>query len=1271
MPVKNFYVLNTAAAAPGWFGALQADGTAPTDAACTFGYAPGKLAVSSYCQSRLGASGTSATTGTTSYINSKTGPTAGTGATNTTSGDSFITPTPYTGSFAAGTWTFVWNVRAGTAGLTGKVQMRVWASANASGTSARELTSGAVNGTTQTIGTSANVNVGGNWAAPAITLNNEYLFFQLEFQEAISAGSSNSDNALFRVGSSIATTNFSPANAFIANDVTVVSPTIGTSSINQTQNLKPAVAISVASPVLGQSSLTIVVALPNAVALSAGSPVVGAPVPTLINNIVALNLEPIPRPSIGVGDFNQICKLTAVNLAVTSPALDAAVFSAVSPHDDIPAAVSLTVGSPTFGGVGPWQPTELGSALLGWNDASDSATVTITGSGVSAWGNKGVSAFTLTQSADAAKPNYASNTVTFTTPQVLAATGSPTTYDFLVVGWPNTNSDWRTLLHNSDGHNLILLETGTYNFGGYNEIPPYFRQAGALTWPVVDGLAYGRIGTGEVFLSRDGGALFTTTIVQPVDKTSINYVGGYYSVANGGNQGWGGIKELFLVPYNSSDDVRQKLEGYAAHKWGLASLLPVDHPYKSAPPVGTAAAAATLQQVHVLQAAPLIVQSPVLGVATVVVPAIPLAANSLAVTAPAFGTPALKPVVLLAASNLATAPPVAAAATFSQAHALIATALASSSPAFTVPAFNRTLAVTASPLTVSSPTVGAGAFAQPHTLSAIALATTSPVLGVVTISQAGSMAALPLVVTPPTLGVGTLTQKQVLTASTTTTSSPSIASATLQQQQWFSATSVVTAAPSVGVCVWSQNHVLNATPLTVLAPAIPTATLGQSGVMACIPIAVGSPAIGAPAFGQKHVAAAQSLATGPPALGSTSLSKVLSATALAVGPPVFSPPLLTKVLTAAPLSVGAPVLGTPACALRVFDLAAPDLAIGPPTLPALTISQSGVMAALPLSVGAPVLGAPALGQRHVLSAAGVTVGAPVISQGNFGQKITLDAAALAVGAPVLGPAVLGQEHRLSASTASAGRPVMDAGNLGQAGVMAALPLRAGSPIIPVLTLVQHQRFTGNGVTAGRPSLDAAKLGISIRLPRPQSVFAGRFKPLPAVLGQAHRLIAQGVSAGAPKVGPATMFEGETFPAVSLVVSSPVLGAPTLTPIACFTAVGLTLRPELGRPTLGQVHKVASRNLSVGSPWIGYPRLGKPPIVIVATDLETGAPVFGALRFEVLDHLLAVVNITSRQRLTPITGERGTATLTGRRGGNIITAGRSNGTIIGQRQRTVI
>lgn len=46
----------------------------------------------------------------------------------------------------------------------------------------------------------------------------------------------------------------------------------------------------------------------------------------------------------------------------------------------------------------------------------------------------------------------------------------------------------------------------------------------------------------------------------------------------------GYIAELVIFDTILSDADRQKMDGYLAHKWGLAGNLPSDHPYKSAPP---------------------------------------------------------------------------------------------------------------------------------------------------------------------------------------------------------------------------------------------------------------------------------------------------------------------------------------------------------------------------------------------------------------------------------------------------------------------------------------------------------------------------------------------------------------------------------------------------------------------------------------------------------------------------------------------------------------
>jgi hypothetical protein len=125
---------------------------------------------------------------------------------------------------------------ANTATLTGRLCMRVWASVNQDSTSARELTSGAVFSNVLGISTSGTT-LTTSWSAPAITLNNEYLFFQLEWQEQTSTGSSVSDNALFRQGSSIVSAsaavvanisaNLAGAGALTA-DATILTVALGT-----------------------------------------------------------------------------------------------------------------------------------------------------------------------------------------------------------------------------------------------------------------------------------------------------------------------------------------------------------------------------------------------------------------------------------------------------------------------------------------------------------------------------------------------------------------------------------------------------------------------------------------------------------------------------------------------------------------------------------------------------------------------------------------------------------------------------------------------------------------------------------------------------------------------------------------------------------------------------------------------------------------------------------------------------------------------------------
>lgn len=211
MATKTFYTLNTTAVTPNWYGNLQEGGSVPPVQNSAYGWTVAKTSVSTpYWRARLGATALATVSSSTSNIAAAAGPLKGGGATNTTAGDSFATSISYNGVFAAGNWTFNFGMRAGTATSTGRMRLRVWASTSADGlTAPRELTSGVQVGSIVTMsatGTTYTSTI--TWNAPQITLVNEYLFFQLEWEET-TAGNSNSSSVVFyQSAATIVTTDF-------------------------------------------------------------------------------------------------------------------------------------------------------------------------------------------------------------------------------------------------------------------------------------------------------------------------------------------------------------------------------------------------------------------------------------------------------------------------------------------------------------------------------------------------------------------------------------------------------------------------------------------------------------------------------------------------------------------------------------------------------------------------------------------------------------------------------------------------------------------------------------------------------------------------------------------------------------------------------------------------------------------------------------------------------------------------------------------------------
>jgi hypothetical protein len=234
--VKTFYLTALNTGSPSFWGRIQDGGTAPAPTLMPSGWTVAKSSVA-YWRARIVASATSTTSSATSFISASTGPTPGTGSTNTTASDSWATTTPLNGTFAAGNWQLNFGMRTAAATSQGRIFFKIWASANADGSSARQISSGATNCNTVAM-TATNTTFNSDhptYARPAVTLNNEYLFFQVEWN-VTTAGSSNSATAQFYNSACwVITPDFAPVPQ-------TASCTIGGAGFFQTPTNAPLVA---------------------------------------------------------------------------------------------------------------------------------------------------------------------------------------------------------------------------------------------------------------------------------------------------------------------------------------------------------------------------------------------------------------------------------------------------------------------------------------------------------------------------------------------------------------------------------------------------------------------------------------------------------------------------------------------------------------------------------------------------------------------------------------------------------------------------------------------------------------------------------------------------------------------------------------------------------------------------------------------------------------------------------------------------------------------
>ena len=244
-----------------------------------------------------------------------------------------------------------------------------------------------------------------------------------------------------------------------------------------------------------------------------------------------------------------------------------------------------------------WNPSMISTAL--WLDAADTSTIIQSSNLVSQWSDKSGNARHGTQ-AGAARPTYnatglnAKPTLIFdgsTTDLVLASVSALTSVNqsFVIIAQRN----------NAAGRTEISFGIGNKTTSdGIADIPRWtdnvmYSQVGYVSnrpspTSVITNSPYINCVTGgSIQLSYTNGILLGTGTAQSSSPFSVadgGYIGSGRALSPSNRYFAGNISELVIIPSVVTNDIRQKLEGYLAWKWGLTANLPSNHPYKTVGP---------------------------------------------------------------------------------------------------------------------------------------------------------------------------------------------------------------------------------------------------------------------------------------------------------------------------------------------------------------------------------------------------------------------------------------------------------------------------------------------------------------------------------------------------------------------------------------------------------------------------------------------------------------------------------------------------------------
>lgn len=237
-----------------------------------------------------------------------------------------------------------------------------------------------------------------------------------------------------------------------------------------------------------------------------------------------------------------------------------------------------------------WSPADI--STTSWYDASDTATITESGGGVSQWNDKSGNGNHATQGTSARRPIFGSKTIGTT--QVIDFDAATTQFlnmpltDVIgkevwsVIAIDDYATTYSQLLLGAGGNVQIGLNSSSQNLRLWQSSNPYGADSkSSATVPVDTPTVVGWLAHTDTKKFSVNGVLENTGDSYNSGSMTPQYIGrGQYAYLDGA------VGEIIITSGTLTTEDRQRVEGYLAHKWKIAGSLPANHPHKTAAPGG-------------------------------------------------------------------------------------------------------------------------------------------------------------------------------------------------------------------------------------------------------------------------------------------------------------------------------------------------------------------------------------------------------------------------------------------------------------------------------------------------------------------------------------------------------------------------------------------------------------------------------------------------------------------------------------------------------------